>query len=961
MKPWILWGLAGLALLGVALFGDVSTLMPDPPTEPTSSASSSSDSDPSKQTDNSDSASSTDEDSSDSEADSDAQSSPPSSSADASESATTEALVVNGEVIEKAKLDRAFRTFLESYQQSYADQGKDFEAALEGPSGAHLELQIRHQAAQSVVERTLIRQRAEARGLQVSPDKVEDAVRERFENFLDKHGVTEAQLQDIFQRPNSRRVAQRILGVRAASVEAIKERLRREERQRLLKKALIRDLTDTDQVDLNAEDTQERFREWLKTTKSDSEIVYHEPLLKAYHEESQISAAEELQEKLTRLEEAIAAYKAAKDQTDSQHLDYFLGQLYNLRVNWSSALRDQVREETSGNSGDASNEAQDAQAASEQLGDAIRESRDQATSLLSPFNIRNEEQLLRIMRADQDNPLFKYMYADYLVNKSDASRRSVAVRMLDRAIELNSNYVDAYVLFGDIRMDQSKHWAAIESYRQAVDAYDDAREQFRTVSKTLARRKLAAAHIEHARKLASNSDAADVEGPTQQQSLDQAQEILNDLRDQLTPQSTGYADVIAKLGEIAMLQARYGDAQARYQASLDVQESASVRVKLGDAYRAAEQWEAAERAYRQALDNTPGFARAHEGLARLYRERGQTQQAVEQFRLAFTRGDELDYQERRQVALEAFDLASDATELRIELAHFYLSQNVYEGALEQFRTVLEQSESEESSVIARLGMGRVHFQRLDYDKAEEQFRQALDRDPTPSQRIDILRWIVKTEQRRVGVGEPLPESGRRALWQLAQLYAETGQPDESFRTLMDIREDYPDFRPDKVQALIDDLSDSSDGDRQPGKETADQGHEIIEPGEEHGGYATTPPTSGPHYVIPADWGIHGQPIPDEAQLRNLAGGGVLIQYQPGLGDAEQENLRELVRALRQDEGRCRLVLAPYEDLDSPIVLTAWTRIDALSSYDAERIRDFVEAHAGSGPEVSEVGCSVSNS
>jgi len=868
-------------------------------------------------------------------------------------------LEVNGEAIDKAELDRAFRAFLESYQQSYAEQGKDFEAALEGPSGAYLELQIRHQAAQSVVERTLIRQRAEERGLQVSPDKVEEAVRERFENFLDKHGVTEAQLQDIFQRPNSRRVAQRILGVRSGSVEAIKERLRREERHRLLKKALARDLMDTDQVDLNAEDTQERFSEWLEAAKSDSEIVYDEPLLKAYHEESQISEAEELQEKLTRLEEAIAAYKAAKDQTDSQHLDYFLGQLYNLRVNWSSALRDQIREET-GTSGDASNGEQDAQAASEQLGDAIRESRDQATSLLSPFNIRNEEQLLRMMRADQDNPLFKYMYANYLVNKSDASRRSVAARMLDRAIELNSNYVDAHVLFGDIRMDQSKYWAAIESYRQAVDAYDDAREQFRTVSKTHVRRKLANAHIEHARKLASDSEAANVEGPTQQQSLDQATEILTDLRDQLTPQSTGYADVITGLGEVAMLQERYDDAQARYQASLNVQESASVRVKLGDAYRAAGQWEEAERAYRQALDNASGFARAHEGLARLSRERGQTQQALEQFRLAFTRGDELDYQARRQVALEAFDLASDATELRIELANFYLSQNVYEGALEQFRIVLEQSDSEESAVIARLGMGRVHFQRLNYGTAEEQFRQALDSDPTPSQRIDILRWIVKTEQRQVGVGNPLPASGQEALWELAQLYAETGQPDESFRTLMDIREDYPDFRTDDVQALINELNDSSSGDRQPGKKTADQGHEIIEPDEEHADYATTPPTSGPHYVIPADWGTHGQSIPGEVQLRNLAGGGVLIQYQPGLSDAAQENLRELVRSLRQDEEHCRLVLAPHENLDSPIVLTAWSRIDVLSSYDADRIRDFVKAHIGSGPEVSEVGCSVSD-
>lgn len=950
MKPWILWSLAGLAMVALALFGATSILSSNA-TTPWSPPPTPSESTDSPLETNSDSSSSAEngqpqaQDSQDGSSDASSDDNPQSS-------VESIAIQVNDESIKTSALDRAFRTVLDRYQESYADQGKSLEEALKGPSGAYLELQIRHQAAQLLIERRLLEQRAEQRGLAVEPQEMEQAFQDRYSNFLDHHGVTEQQLRDIFQRPDSRRIAQRILGVRESSVEALRDRLRREERIRLLKKAMARDLMNGDEVDLGAEETQNRLTQWLDEVKSNSEIVYHEPLLKAYHKESRISEAEELRTRLARLEEAIAAYKATKDDVDSPYLDYFLGQLYNLRVNWSSALRDQINDSASGADASSTDTAA-SQTDSQQLDQAIRDSRTQATELLSPFDIQNEQQLLRIMQADPNNPLYKYMYAKYLIN-SDSPRWSVAVRMLNRAIELNPNYVDAYVLFGNLRMTQSSYSAAVERYRQALDVYDDARQQFRGVSKELAQRKLAKAHINNARKLKRAEDASG----DWQRPLEQAKEILGNLESQLGAQSGGYAAVLASLGEVAMLEERYGDAQARFQASLDAQDSTEVRVKLGHAYREAGAWEQAEKVYRQVLQSTPGFALAHEGLARLYQEKGQTQQAVDQLRLAFTEGDQLGYQERRQLALEALELDSNATELRIELANYYLAQNVYEGALDQFRTVLEGTNK---SVVARLGIGRVHFHRVNYPDALEQFRRALEETPTPSQKIEIYRWIVKTQQRQVGVGQPLPQSGQEALWELAQLYSQTGQPDESFRTLMDIRERYPEFRPEAVQQLIDQLSNSSGGDPQPGKSTPDQGHEIIEPNQDHGPYATTPPTSGPHYVIPADWGIHAEPIQDEVQLRNLAGGGVLVQYQPGLDEAIQQQLRELVQTLRQEANHCRLVLAPYEGLDAPVMLTAWTRVDALESFDATRIRRFVEAFAGKGPEVSEVGCTLPES
>jgi len=149
---------------------------------------------------------------------------------------------------------------------------------------------------------------------------------------------------------------------------------------------------------------------------------------------------------------------------------------------------------------------------------------------------------------------------------------------------------------------------------------------------------------------------------------------------------------------------------------------------------------------------------------------------------------------------------------------------------------------------------------------------------------------------------------------------------------------------------------------QPGKVIPIQGQEHIDQGAPHVAYNSTPPTSGPHWniagVAPADWGIHDEQIPDEAQVHNLEHGGIMIQY-----NCHPNECPELISSLNEFYNRyapthklpffpnsTKIVVAPYYTMPERIALTAWGHIDMFGDYNEDRIVKFVEAYRDKGPE-----------
>jgi len=130
-----------------------------------------------------------------------------------------------------------------------------------------------------------------------------------------------------------------------------------------------------------------------------------------------------------------------------------------------------------------------------------------------------------------------------------------------------------------------------------------------------------------------------------------------------------------------------------------------------------------------------------------------------------------------------------------------------------------------------------------------------------------------------------------------------------------------------------------------------QGQEHIEVGVSHPAYNSDPPTSGPHYKQPAKAGFYDEAVEDEYLVHSMEHGYVIIWYNcEKLSDADCAGLKAQIRQVMQDEGTAKLIAAPRTGMASLIALTAWTRLDRLDLFDDKRIKAFVEAFRGQGPE-----------
>jgi hypothetical protein len=83
-------------------------------------------------------------------------------------------------------------------------------------------------------------------------------------------------------------------------------------------------------------------------------------------------------------------------------------------------------------------------------------------------------------------------------------------------------------------------------------------------------------------------------------------------------------------------------------------------------------------------------------------------------------------------------------------------------------------------------------------------------------------------------------------------------------------------------------------------------------------YNSFPPTSGPHYYLPAKWDIYGYAIPQLALVHNLEHGGIVVQYGKDVPKATVAKIRAWY--LKDSTG---LVVAPLPKLGQTIALGAW--------------------------------------
>ena len=112
-----------------------------------------------------------------------------------------------------------------------------------------------------------------------------------------------------------------------------------------------------------------------------------------------------------------------------------------------------------------------------------------------------------------------------------------------------------------------------------------------------------------------------------------------------------------------------------------------------------------------------------------------------------------------------------------------------------------------------------------------------------------------------------------------------------------------------------------------------------------------PPMGGPHAPVWQNCGIYNTPVAGQYAIHSMEHGAVWLTYHPDLPADQIVALQDLAR------GDGFMLLSPYPDQTTPIVLTVWDRQLAVDSVDDPRIEDFIERYKlVRGPE-SGAACS----
>jgi len=109
-------------------------------------------------------------------------------------------------------------------------------------------------------------------------------------------------------------------------------------------------------------------------------------------------------------------------------------------------------------------------------------------------------------------------------------------------------------------------------------------------------------------------------------------------------------------------------------------------------------------------------------------------------------------------------------------------------------------------------------------------------------------------------------------------------------------------------------------------------------------YPQTPPVGGPHNPVWQNCGFYNRVVASERVVHSMEHGAVWITFQPDLPKAQIAVLKRL--AGRNDH----VLISPFPGLSDPVVASAWGEQLRLKSVSDPRLKEFVRAFAGHGPE-----------
>ena len=106
-------------------------------------------------------------------------------------------------------------------------------------------------------------------------------------------------------------------------------------------------------------------------------------------------------------------------------------------------------------------------------------------------------------------------------------------------------------------------------------------------------------------------------------------------------------------------------------------------------------------------------------------------------------------------------------------------------------------------------------------------------------------------------------------------------------------------------------------------------------------YPTIPPVGGDHLSIWQNCGIYTVPVIDEAAVHSLEHGAIWVTYREDIGIDEIVVLSDFLAGLK------KILMSPYPNQLSAVVLTAWGVRLELDKIDTQVINSFVQMYRDS--------------
>ncbi len=134
--------------------------------------------------------------------------------------------------------------------------------------------------------------------------------------------------------------------------------------------------------------------------------------------------------------------------------------------------------------------------------------------------------------------------------------------------------------------------------------------------------------------------------------------------------------------------------------------------------------------------------------------------------------------------------------------------------------------------------------------------------------------------------------------------------------------------------------------------SADHVDSVAEPTPTEPGGTLLPPVGGDHDPVPQNCGVYAEPVGTSNAVHSLEHGAVWITYRPGLDQDELDTLTALAR------GRTYVLLSPFPDLKSPVVLSAWGVQLEVGDANDPRVETFLTKYV-QGEQTPEPGAACS--